>query len=529
MMYRVLIATALSESGLNLIRGEIGGLAKVVAPDALHSSPELATAEALIIRDELEVDATLLDKMPKLRVIGRSGAGIAGIDIETATRRGIVVMNTPGINAVSVAEHTFALLLGLQRHLIGAHTAVGDGKWNRNEFIGAELYGKTIGIIGLGRIGMEVARRAIVFGMRVLAYDPYVTEADIKGLAIKLVGMPELITSSDVVSIHSAYTTETHHLLNTATLAMIKPGAAIINTAHGSIIDEAALLQFLDNGRIKAAALDVLPTEPPSTENPLLNHPRVIHTPHIGDSTAEAQHQLSLMIVQQVLDALAGNNYRNVVNMPIVDGDAFELVLPYMHLAESMGVLLQNLASDAVQRVEIEFKGAEFQRLVKPMTVALLRGLLRPILGEEHVNYINAPVIANERNLFVTQAKGLSSAAYMNLLSCRIHWASGELTIAGALFNHTDPHIVQIDQYSTDIIPSGTLLVMGSYDMPGVIGRIGTLLAENEINIADWRTGRAEPGGNTLSVATLDAPVSEDFLETLRQQDYIRHVTQITF
>lgn len=526
MSYRVVVATALSESGLTLLRGEIGGLAQVITPDQLEQYSDLSNVEALIIRDEAEINTTLLDRMPKLRVIGRAGAGIAGIDIDAATRRGIIVMNTPGINAISVAEYTFALLLSLTRHVIAAHNDLSQKQWHRDKFIGMELNGKTLGIVGMGRVGREVARRAISFGMRVLAYDPYVDESQVRGINIKLVGMPELITSSDVVSVHSAFTPETEQLINADMLSMCKPGAMLINTAHGRIVDEQALLNYLNNDRLSGAALDVFNHEP-AIDSPLINHPRVIHTPHIGDSTREAQHDLGLMIVQQVLDALTDTDYRNVVNMPIVEGDRFALILPYMQLAESIGKLQHHLASGPIQRVIVEFKGEEFQRLLKPMTVALLRGMLVPVLGAAAVNYINAPILANERNIYVTQAKDIGSSYYTNLLTCKVQWASGEILISGALFNHTDPHIVQIDQYRTDVVPSGTLLIIGSYDIPGVIGKVGTLMSENGINIADWRTGRAEPGGHTLSVVSLDHALPEDLLELIRQQDYIRHATQI--
>lgn len=529
MTHRVLIATTLSEAGLTLLRGEIGGLAQTVEPEDLYAYPDLAQIEALIIRDEVVIDRPLLEKMQKLRVIGRAGAGIADIDIEAATRLGIIVMNTPGINAISVAEYTFALMLALTRHVIDAHLHVGEKQWDRDPFIGTELHGKSLGIIGLGRVGLQVARRAIAFGMRVLAYDPYVLESRLQGLQVKLVGLPELVTSSDIISIHTAYTSETTHMLDTDMLAMIKPGALLINTAHGGIIDEAALQTFLDNGRIAGAALDVFEEEPANPKHPLLNHPKVIHTPHISDSTIEAQHDLGMIIVQQVLDALAGTDYRNVVNMPIIDGHPFELIVPYMHLAETIGTLQHYLADGPIQRVMLEFKGSEFQELVKPMTVAMLRGLLAPVLGTDGVNYINAPIIAKERNIFVTQAKGLVSTGYTNLLTSQVQWASGEITVSGALFNHTDPHIVQIDRYRTDVVPEGTLLIIGSYDIPGVIGKVGSFLAENGINIADWRTGRAERGGHTLSVAMLDEPLPEALLALLRQQDYVRHTKQISF
>ena len=529
MTYRVLIATTLSNAGLTLLQGEIGGLAQNIEPNRIAEYAQLSSVEALIIRDEITIDSALLDKMPALRVIGRLGTSIAEIDIEDATRRGIIVMNTPGINAISVAEYTFALMLAFTRHMVDAAQAAQAGKWEREPYVGTELHGKTLGIIGLGRVGKQVAQRAIAFGMRVLAYDPYVDEAALQGIPIKLVGLPELITSSDFVSIHAAYTKETHHMLNDELFSIAKPGAVIVNVAHSNIIDEDALLTYLDNNRLRGAALDVVQNMPPSSESKVLQHPKILVTPHLGDSTQETMHDLGLIIVQQVLDALAGHDYRNVVNMPIMDGHPFELILPYLKLAEAIGKLQHSLARGTIQRVVMEFKGDEFQELVKPMTVAFLRGLLVPMLGSDSVNYINAPILAQERNIFVTQAKGLANPGYSNLLTNQVQWAGGDLTISGALFNHTDPHIVQIDQYRCDIIPNGTLLIMGSHDRPGVIGKVGSLLGENNINIADWRTGRAERGGNTLSFLMLDEPLPNHLLDLLHEQEFVRHATQITF
>lgn len=527
MTFRVVVATTLTESGLDLLRGEVGGLAQIVPPEQVLTHPALASAEAILIRDEVTVDQNLLDRAPHLKVIGRAGVGIAGIDMETATRRGIIVMNTPGINATSAAEYTFALLLALARHIVQAHNRLAAGAWERGILTGSQLAGKTLGLIGFGRVGSAVAKRAAAFGMKVFVYDPYVNEGQIQGAQVKLVGLSELLTSADIVSLHCAATPETYHLMNLEALTLMKPGALFINTAHGSMVDEQALLTVLESGRLGGAALDVFAQEP-TRENRLLNHAKVLHTPHLGDNTYEAQHDLGMMIVQQVLDALRGTDYRNVVNMPIIDGQAFPTVLPYLKLAEGIGKLHYHLADGDIRRVMVEFKGEEFRNLIKPMTVALLKGLLAPIFGDR-INYVNAPILAHERHIYVTQVKGLDSTDYTNLLSCQVQSTSGETVVAGALFNHTDPHIVQIDQYRTDFPLEGTMLIIGSYDIPGVIGRVGLLLAENKVNIADWRTGRAARGGQTLSMATLDEPLPDGVLETLRAQDYIRHARQILF
>lgn len=527
MTYRVIVATTLSEAGLDLLRSEIGGLAKVILSGQLKDEPALASADAIVIRDETEIDQSILDAAPNLRVIGRAGTGIAGIDVDYATQRGIMVMNTPGINAISVAEYTFAMLLGLARHVVQAHSTLAQGTWDRDGFIGSELYRKTIGIIGLGKVGIEVAHRAAAFGMNIVAFDPYVNENELNGLQVKLVGLPELLSTADVITIHCSLTPKTENLLNAETLALVKQGTWLINTANGKIVDEDALLQQLNNGRIARAAIDVFAHEP-LTNSPLIHHEKVLHTPHLGGNTHEAQHDLGILIVHQVLDALHGRDYRNVVNMPFEDNRPFNEIAPYMKLGEVIGTLQHYLARNDIRRITIEFKGEEFQTLVKPMTVALLYGLLKPIYGDA-INYINAPLLAHQHNIYVTQAKNLNRTHYANLLSCRADWADGELVIGGALFNHTDPYIVEIDQYHTNFRPDGVLLIIGSFDVPGVIGRVGQLLAENNINIANWRTGRAERGGHTLSVVSLDEPLSTELMETLRTQDYVRHATQIIF
>jgi D-3-phosphoglycerate dehydrogenase len=525
MTHRVLVATALSEAGIDLLRSEVGGLATIIYPEQILTSSALTTAEALIIRDEVRVDTQLLDAAPRLRVIGRAGADIAGIDIDAATRRGIVVMNTPGINAISAAEHTLALMLALTRHIVLAHNALTDGHWQRDTFTGQQLFQKTLGIIGFGRVGREVARRALAFGMNILAYDPYIQERQIEGFQVKLVGLNDLLSQSDIISLHSAFSPETMGLLNRQTLSRVKPGALLVNTAHGDMVEEEALLNTLDSQQLAGAAVDVF-AEEPLTNSRLLSHPRILHTPHIGDNTREAQRELGLHIVRQVIDALRGEDFRHAINLPFMDDQPFEAIQPYLKLAERIGILHYHLAAGDIQRVMLEIKGDEFEGLVKPMTVALLNGLLSPMLGDR-VNYINAPLLAQEHNIFVTQGKGLNSYHYNNLLSCKTEWSGGNLVIAGALFNRLDPHIVRVNQYTTDFHPDGVMLIIGSYDIPGVIGRVGLLLAENNINIASWQTGRAEPGGNTLSVLTLDEPVDDTILDTLRAQEYIRHVTQI--
>ncbi len=526
MKFTILVATTLTDDALAVLQNAKDIDLKIVRPelDAVRSA--ISSADALIVRDDLAVDAALLTAGRKLKIVGRTGVGLSGIDVEKATAQGIIVMNTPGANAIAAAEYTLTLLLALSRDIIPAHNALARGSWERGGHTGTQLYGKTLGLIGLGRVGRRVAERALAFGMAVIAFDPYVAEAQLADLRVKLVGLEEVLTHSDFISLHCAVTPETDKIIDARGLAATKSGVRLVNIAHGSMIDETALVDALRSGKVAGAALDVFNTEPVG-KSALLGLPNVIHTPHLGDATAEAQRDLSTQIVQQILDALRGEDYRNAVNMPFMPGRDFEAMAPYLRLAERIGALQHHMARGRIRRVAVEYKGDEIDGLVKPLTVALLKGILSPVLGDS-VNYINAPLVAMERGIHVTQTKGLDVADYTNLVSCQVHWeGGGQMIVSGALFNHTEPRVVQIDSYRTDVVPEGVLLVFGSYDVPGVIGKVGTLLASHTINIAAWRTGRTEKGGQTLTVLTLDQPLGESLLAEFRQQDYVRHATQM--
>jgi D-3-phosphoglycerate dehydrogenase len=522
--FNILVATDLAESGLGLLRDADDVTVQSVTPTLPAVREGLKTAHALIARDGVPIDKQLIDDSPNLQVIGHVGAGINGIDMEAATGRGIIVMNTPGTNAVAAGEHTLALMLALSRKLVVAHNSLKEGWWllDRKRQAGTQLQGKTLGVVGLGRVGRIVATRCLAFGMTVLAYDPYLSEEQVSDERILLVGLKELLSRSDFVTIHVAATRETAQLFNADTIAQMKPGARLINTSHGSILDENAVAQALKDGHLAGAAVDVYAEEPPYN-SPLIGLDNVIHTPHIGDNTVEATQDLSIQIAQQVLDALRGDDYRNVVNMPFMPGMDFESSRPYLRLAECIGTMLHTLARNPVRRVAVEYRGEEVGGLVKPLTVALLKGLLMPVLGDK-VNYINAPVLAAERGMQVTQTKGLRTGEYSNLVSCQVTLEDGEnIIMAGTLLDHKEPHIVQINQYRMNFVPEGHLLILGSFDQPGVIGRVGTLMATNNVNIASWHTGRAEPGGHTLTVLTLDEPIPEAALDELKKLEFIRH------
>jgi D-3-phosphoglycerate dehydrogenase / 2-oxoglutarate reductase len=526
--YTILVATDLTEDSLRVLRNTDDIAVQSVTPTLPQVRESLATANALIARDDVQIDRAILDCAPNLKVIGRMGAGLSGIDIEAATNRGIVVMNTPGVNAIAAGEHTMALMLSLSRKLVSAHNSLKEGFWllDRRRQAGTQLHGKTLGLIGLGRVGQVVAHSALGFGMSVLAYDPYLTEDQVNDARILLVGLRELLQKSDIVSIHVPPTSETRGMFDERLIRQMKAGARLINTAHGTIVDEDALAKALQEGHLSGAAVDVYREEPPYN-SPLIGLENVIHTPHIGDNTVEATQDLSMQIVRQVIDALQGTDFRNVVNLPFVPGLNFEATRPYMMLAERMGKLVHTLARFPIRRIAVEYRGDEMTGLVKPLTVALLKGALAPILGES-VNYINAPVLAAERGIQVTQAKGLKTGEYSTMFSCQVTLEDGEqIIMAGTLLDHREPHIVQINDYRMNFVPEGHLVIMGSFDQPGVIGRVGTMMATNGVNIASWQTGRATPGGHTLTVLTLDEPLPDAVLAELTKQEFVRHAHQV--
>lgn len=526
--YIILVVTDLTDDSLAILNDAPDVTVQVVTPTLSAVREAIKDAHAIIARDDVVLDAELLEHAPNLKVIGRPSVGLSGIDIETATQRGIIVMNAPGISDIAAGEHTLMLMLALSRRVIPAHNSMREGFWlmDRKRQAGTQLYGKTLGVIGLGRVGQIVASRALAFGMTVLAYDPYLSEDQVSDERVILVGLGDILAQSDFVSLHIPSTQETHHLIDDDRLTQMKQGARLINTAHGTAMDENAVADALKSGHLGGVAVDVYAEEPPYN-SPLIGLEGVIHTPHIGDNTIEATQDLSNQIAEQVLDALRETAYRNVVNMPFMPGVDFEAIRPSLVLAERMGTLVHVLSRYPVKRVAVEFRGDELAGLVKPLTVALLKGLLTPILGEA-VSYINAPILASERGIQLTQAKGLQTGDYANLVSCQVTLEDDEeIIMAGTLLDHKRPYIVQINEYTMNFVPEGQLLIMGSYDKRGVIGRVGTMMAENDVNIASWQTGRTGLGGNTLTVLTLDQPLPESLLNSLLAQDFVRHAHQV--
>jgi D-3-phosphoglycerate dehydrogenase len=523
-MYRILISDKLGAAGLEFLDHvddvEYDLKTNMSKGELLDVIPDY---EALIVRSGTKVDAEVLDAASKLKIVGRAGMGVDNIDVKAATMRGIIVMNTPAANSIATAEQTFALMLAVSRHTVEAHHSLASGEWKRSQFVGFELHGKVLGIIGFGKIGRLVARRAQAFGMEVLACDPYVSEEVGREMGVSLLDMDDLLAQSDYVTLHAALLPETEKMITEAAISQMRDTAVIINVARGKLIDEQALADALQQGKIRAAAIDVYSSEPPATDNPLLRLPNVLHTPHLGASTVEAQRTVATEIADQVVNALRGSDFRNAINMPFPAGPDFATILPYMTLAEKLGSLHATLADGSIRRVEIEVHGDAVTGLVRAIAAALLKGMIAGVYPEP-INYVNAPILASKAGISLSQTRGTSPIDYPNLISSRVHWDGGENLLAGMLFGGREPRVVRVNNYTLDAKPEGILLILQNEDVPGVIGQIGTILAAYKINIGEWRMGRDQPGGEALSFISLDSEPSEPVLGALEKIAAVTHV-----
>ncbi len=533
MKYNILITDNLSTVALEQLESaQDAGYELIPRPGADKLKEIISAYDALIIRSSVQVDADLLEHSNRLKVIGRAGVGLDNVDIDAASMRGVIVMNTPGANTIATAEHAMAMLLAVARRIPQADASIRAREWKRSRFIGVQLYRKTLGIVGLGRVGGQVARRAQAFGMEILAYDPYISDEVARELKVKLVDLDELLARSDFVSLHVALTPETEGMFTAETIGQMKAGVRLVNCARGALLDETALTEALQSGHVAAAALDVYATEPLPADSPLRGMANVVLTPHIAASTVEAQRDVGTQIVDQVLAALRNEDFRNAVNMPVADVNVFQKLRPYLQLAERLGSLQMQLAEGRIKWVEVEFQGREVADHIKPLAVALLKGLLDPVV-DRPVNYISAPHLALERGINVTETRGLAKLKYANLLSCRVAWDGGSRQVTGSLLGQELPRIVQLNGFHLDARLEGIILIMESLDVPGVVGQVGSLLGSHDINIAEWRMGRTAREDNranslNLSFINLDSPASPEIIAELAQLENVFYVNQIT-
>ncbi len=517
-MYKVLISDKLGQAGLDILDAA-ADIEYVMTPGM--SKDEIIAAvpdyDAWIVRSGTRPDADMIAAATKLKCIGRAGAGVDNVDLDAATKAGVVVMNTPGANAMATAEQTMAMMLAVSRHTAHAHMSLAGGAWDRKKYMGSELYTKTLGIIGLGKIGTLVAQRALGFGMEVVAYDPYVSEDKAKLLGVTLVNLDDIYAQSDYITLHTAVTADTTNMINADAIAQMKDGAIIINVARGKLIDETALLAGLDSGKLAAASLDVFQSEPPEG-NPLIGHEKVTHTPHLGASSVEAQSNVGKMVANQVIDCLRGDDVRNAVNLPFDAGPSFAAIQPYMALAYKLGQLQRNIATEDITHIEIEVRGAEIATMVRPIAASILHGMIED--RAEDANYINAPMLADKLGIKTKQVRGLCDAEYPNMIACKVYWGEGKAAdemhmIAGVVVAGKYPRIVQWSRYQLEATPEGIMLLMRNWDRPGVVGQIGMLMSENNVNIAEWRMGRTEPGGEALCVLNLDTMPPDSVIDQI--------------
>ena len=517
-MPKVLVADPIAPEGIEILKT----VADVDVKTGL-AKEELARIigdyDALAVRSETKVTGDIIAQAGKLKIIGRAGVGVDNIDVEAATNRGILVVNSPDGNTFAAAELTVAMLLALARHIPQADAALRAGRWDRKKYMGSEVYGKALGVIGLGKIGREVAKRLQSFGMRVLGYDPYLKPEQAEALGIKLVDLDTLYKESDYVTVHVPKTKETTGMINAEKLALMKPTVRLINVARGGIFDEAAVADAAKSGRIAGAAVDVFTTEPAPADNPLLGIPNVITTPHLGASTEEAQVNVAIDIAEQIVDVLNGKPARAAVNMPSVSAEMLSRLQPYLTLAEKIGSLHAQLTSNPISDVEVTYAG-DFDSLpTVHLTRAVLKGLLEPIVGEG-VNYVNAPTLAQARGIKVTESRTPASDDSPGAtLTVRKRGGQSDREISGVVLGPGNLRILTIDGYRVDIRPTGAMLVTQHTDRPGIIGKVGTLLGDNGLNIAGMHVGREAEGRHAVMVLKLDAPVPEPLLEQIRQID----------
>jgi D-3-phosphoglycerate dehydrogenase len=511
---RVLVTEKLSDAGIELLRRDfqvdvrpelaVDGLAEAIAP-----------YDALVVRSQTQVTADVIAAGENLKVVARAGIGLDNVDVEGATRRGVMVVNAPQSNIVSAAEHTIALLLAQARNIPQANADLKGGRWERSAYEGIELQGKTLGVLGLGRVGALVAQRAAAFGMRIIVFDPYVPKERAKEMGVELMPTLEaLLVQADLITIHLPRTPDTEGLIGERELALVKEGARLVNTSRGGIVDEQALAKALEDGKLEGAALDVFDTEP-TTESPLFAFDQVVVTPHLGASTTEAQDKAGTSVAEMVRLALSGEFVPYAVNVS-AGAEVSESIKPYLPLAQKLGTLLTGLAQGAVRGVEAQYLGRIADVDTRVLTLAVVKGVLTGVVHEP-VSFVNAPIIARERGIAISETRSTVSSDYVNLIHVKVDTDEGPVSVAGTLVGKRNAErVMQVNDYDIEMAPSTFMLFFTYGDRPGVIGRVGTILGQHDINIATMDVGRPSIGGTALMGLTLDSPVPQNVIEEIR-------------
>lgn len=511
---KVLVSDNLSPKGIRILeKANLDVVFKTgLKPDELKE--EIRDCDALIIRSATKATEDLLSAAPRLKVIGRAGIGLDNVDIPAASKKGIIVMNAPGGNVVTTAEHTIALLLALSRNIPQATSSMKSGKWEKKKFTGREVFKKTLGIIGVGRIGSIVADRARGLKMQVISYDPYIMPETAKKMGIELVSFDELCARADYISIHVPFTKDTNNLLSRDAFSKMKEGVMVINCARGGIVDEDALYEAMQEGKVAGAAFDVFAEEPPRPDLPLFTSDRFICTPHLGASTQEAQENVAVAITNQVVDYLVNGTISNAVNFPSVSADILAEIQPYLTLAEKMGSFQMQIAKGAVQEIIIEYIGDIAGLDTRPITIAVLKGFLAPIL-KDAVNFVNAPIIARDRGVKVTELRSTTTEDFTNLITVRVKTPAEENGFSGTIFGKKEARLVRINTFRLEAVIDGHMLLIYNVDKPGVIGSIATALGKADINIARMHVGQETGPGRNVILLTTNSPVPPAVLEDI--------------
>ncbi len=527
MAIKVLISDPLSQEGVKILKDNKFKVTEVSKLSENELAKKIKGYDALIVRSGTTVTKKIIEASDKLKVIGRAGVGLDNVDVKAASKKGIVVMNAPSGNTFSTAELAFSLMMALSRNIPQASRSVKEGKWERKKFMGVELYGKTLGVIGLGRIGAEFSKRALSFGMKILAFDPFLSEERAKALNVEPADMDTLLKKSDFITIHTPLTDETRYLLDDKAFKKMKKGVRIINAARGGIVDEKALAKNIKNGKVAGAALDVYDTKSkPPVDSPVVNMEQVITTPHLGASTSEAQVNVAVDMAKSISDALLGKGFRNAANIPVVEKEALEALQPYVNLAERLGCIQAQLIDDPIKSITVKYIGEIANLDVSVITRALIKGIFDPIL-EEDVNFVNALLIAQERGIQIIEKKTSQIMDFANLLSVEFDTGKKKHFIMGTLFSNKEPRIIKMDKFYVEAVPAGYMLVVSNNDAPGVVGKIGTLLGKHGINIAEMSFGRDKKSGEAISLLNVDSEIPKNVIRKLKKAKDILDVKQV--
>lgn len=527
-MFKILVSDPISDHGIQqLVDAEDVQVDKKTGLSEDELVAIIGEYDALLVRSQTRVTSRIMEAGKLLKVVGRAGVGVDNIDLQAATTRGIIVINAPDGNTITTCEHTFAMMMALARHIPQAYMKTVGGVWDRKSFLGVELRNKVLGVLGMGRIGSEAAKRAKAFGMKIMGYDPFLTEERAEKMGIQLSTVEEIVRNADFITVHTPLTPETRHMISTPQFAVMKPGMRIVNCARGGIIDEEALLEAINSGVVAGAAFDVFESEPPAADHPFLSHPQIIVTPHLGASTVEAQENVAIDVSEQVLHILRREPYLNAVNMPPIPPAVLSKLQPYFSLGEKLGSFVAQVSEGAVTEISVSYSGDLADVDTQPLTRYVVSGVLAHHLGVEQVNLVNAMHLAKLRDVNIIVQKSQATKGFTNLITVSLRTKHEERIVAGTLLNGYGARIVQIDNYPVDVTPEGNLILISHSDKPGIIGRVGTLLGSNDVNIATMQVGRKLIGGAAIMVLRVDKQAPKSLLSDLSAQADLNNAKEI--